>query len=84
MGVMILKAVDSDLIVPLRRSTSGHLLIDLCSNWLEGGSKVVESQNQMRSSSPSAFMVHEIEKKVQHEGQEVLNSHTHQLSVLTG
>ena len=74
MGVMILKAVDNDLIVPLRRSTTGHLLIDLCSNWLDGGSKVVGKQNQKSSSSPSAFMVHEIEKRFQHEGQEVMRS----------
>ena len=74
MGVMILKAVDNDLIVPLRRSTTGHLLIDLCSNWLDGGSKVVGMQNQKHSSSPSAFMVHEIEKRVQHEGQGVMRS----------
>ena len=32
LGVMVLKAVDHDLIVPLRRSTTGHLLIDLRSN----------------------------------------------------
>lgn len=75
LGAMALKAVDSDLIVPLRRSTTGHLLIDLCSNWLDGGSKIVESQKKMRGSSPSAFMVHEIEKKVFHEGQEVTSSH---------
>ena len=64
LGVMILKAVDADLIVPLRRSTTGHLLIDLCSNWLDGGSKVVEKQNGKQGSSSSAFMVHEIEKNV--------------------
>lgn len=74
LGVMILKAVDADLIVPLRRSATGHLLIDLCSNWLDGGSKVVEKQNEKQGSSSSAFMVHEIEKKVQHEGREVMSA----------
>ena len=74
LGVMILKAVDEDLIVPLRRSTTGHLLIDLCSNWLDGGSKVVGVQNQKPCSPSSAFMVHEIEKKFQHEGQAVFVS----------
>ena len=75
LGVMVLKAVDQDLIVPLRRSTTGHLLIDLCSNWLDGGSKIVESQKEMRSSSPLAFMVHETVKEVCHEGQEVTVNH---------
>ena len=48
--------------------------LNLCSNWLDGGSKVVGKQNEKQGSSSSAFMVHEIEKKVQHEGQEVMSA----------
>ena len=38
---LVLKTVDPTLIVPLKRSPTGHLLLDLCSNWLDGGAKIL-------------------------------------------
>ncbi|CAK9032487.1 Uncharacterized protein SCF082_LOCUS20096, partial [Durusdinium trenchii] len=36
-SILVLKTVDPRLVIPLRRSRTGHLLLDLCSNfWMEG------------------------------------------------
>jgi len=40
-GALVLKAVDAALLVPLARSKSGHLLLNLCDNWLDGSSKIM-------------------------------------------
>ena len=37
---MVLKTVDAALMIPLKKSSAGHLLIDLCDNWLQGGSRI--------------------------------------------
>ena len=68
-GLLVLKAVNHELLIPLRRSTSGHLLVDLGGNWLAGGSKMPTSSvpsadedviaKDMQDSSSSAFMVND-------------------------
>ena len=40
-GFLVMKTVDPTLVVPLKRSPTGHLLLDLCSNWLDGGAKIL-------------------------------------------
>ncbi len=44
-GALVLKAVDAALLVPLARSKSGHLLLNLCDNWLDGSSKIMFVDN---------------------------------------
>ena len=66
-GILVLKAVNHELLIPLRRSTSGHLLVDLGGNWLAGGSKMPTSPlpamdevvfaKEAHSGSSAAFMV---------------------------
>ncbi len=80
-GVMVLKAVDYELVVPLRCSVTGHLLVDLCSNWLEGGSKLPSPQcrsddvlvAKQEKADPTAVMVNECvsknDKKIHHVSQ---------------
>ncbi|CAE7569752.1 unnamed protein product [Symbiodinium microadriaticum] len=40
-GVMIMKTIDDSLVVPLKRSAAGHLLLNMATqDWLEGGAKI--------------------------------------------
>ena len=47
----MLKTVDPRLVSPLRRSRTGHLLLDLCTNWLKGGAKILYSTAVLEPSS---------------------------------
>lgn len=40
-SAMILSAIDPTLLVPLKQSSSGHLLLDLTHDWLADGSKIM-------------------------------------------
>ncbi|CAK9061435.1 unnamed protein product [Durusdinium trenchii] len=44
-SILVLKTVDPRLVIPLRRSRTGHLLLDLCSNWLDGGARILFMQD---------------------------------------
>ena len=44
-SMLVLKTVDPHLVIPLRRSRTGHLLLDLCSNWLDGGARILFMQD---------------------------------------
>ena len=50
-GFLVLKEVDPTLIIPLKRSPTGHLLLDLCTNWLDGGAKILFQTEIPRSPS---------------------------------
>ena len=57
-GYLVMKTVDPTLIVPLKRSQSGHLLLDLCSNWLDGGAKILfQTEISPKSVEEKAFSV---------------------------
>ena len=78
-GYLVMKTVDPTLIVPLKRSQTGHLLLDLCSNWLDGGAKILfQTEISPTSVEEKAFSVvsfdgcwKDVEKKV--EGEEVIS-----------
>ena len=41
-GAMVLKTIDDSLVVPLKRSQAGHLLLDMVTqDWLEGGARIL-------------------------------------------
>ena len=63
-SVMVLKAVDPTLVIPLRRSRSGHLLVNLCSNWLSGGAKILfhEAISSPTTSEEKVFVAESFEK----------------------
>jgi len=49
----------------LKKSSTGHLLIDLCDNWLEGGSKIffpsdISVEEKRIQFAHTAYMVHEV------------------------
>ena len=82
-SVMVLKSVDATLMIPLKKSHTGHLLIDLCDNWLEGGSRIFYGDNlnvsekKIASAASSSFMVNEIEGDIgiTHEGSQGFSEH---------
>ena len=44
-AAMVLKTIDDTLVIPLKRSSAGHLLLDMCSSdWLRGGAKVLYAE----------------------------------------
>ena len=65
-SVVVLKTVDAALMIPLKKSSTGHLLIDLCDNWLQGGSRIffhsdIPVEEKRVQSANTAYMVHEVE-----------------------
>eukprot|EP00435_Cladocopium_sp_Y103_P026888 s2772_g6.t1 len=57
-GFLVMKMVDPTLVVPLKRSPTGHLLLDLCSNWLDGGAKILfQTEISPTSVEEKAFTV---------------------------
>ena len=63
-GALVLKAVDAALLVPLARSKSGHLLLNLCDNWLDGSSKIMFVDNvkeEKIETASTAFGIFEME-----------------------
>ena len=82
-SVMVLKSVDATLMIPLKKSHTGHLLIDLCDNWLEGGSRIFYGDNlnvsekKIASAASSSCMVNEIEGDIgiTHEGSQGFSEH---------
>ena len=57
-GFLVMKTVDPTLIIPLKRSPTGHLLLDLCSNWLDGGAKILfQTEVLSQPSEEKAFTV---------------------------
>ena len=62
-SALVLTAIDASLLIPLRKSSSGHLLMDLSHDWLTDGSKILfTSETSDRSqygvpAAPSCFMV---------------------------
>ena len=71
-SAMVLTAIDASLLVPLRKSSSGHLVMDLSHDWLSEGTRILfttdtaptKSEEYMCSQppSPSCFMIHEFEQ----------------------
>lgn len=62
-SVMVLKTVDAALMIPLKKSSTGHLLIDLCDNWLQGGSRIffhsdMSVEEKRVQFADTAYMVH--------------------------
>ena len=91
-SVMVLKSVDATLMIPLKKSHTGHLLIDLCDNWLEGGSRIFYGDNlnvsekKIASAASSSFMVNEIEGDIgiTYEGSQGFSEHGgHDIHVAT-
>ena len=62
-NVLVLRTIDAVLIVPLRKSHTGHLLIDLCGNWLQGGSRIYFHSDAAPTEKKVSFtyMVNEME-----------------------
>lgn len=65
-SVMVLKTVDAALMRPLKKSSTGHLLIDLCDNWLQGGSRIffhsdMSVEEKRVQFADTAYMVREVE-----------------------
>ena len=63
---MVLKTVDAALMIPLKKSSAGHLLIDLCDNWLQGGSRIffhsdISVEEKRVQFADTAYMVREAE-----------------------
>ena len=61
-SAMVLTAIDASLLVPLKQSGSGHLLMDLAHDWLSQGTKILfteelSGKQQYVPGSPSCFMV---------------------------
>ena len=65
-SAMELKHIDQALVIPLMRSSTGHLLLNLCDDWLQGGSRIYFHGSEFReekraeagnSSGSTAFMV---------------------------
>ena len=71
-SAMVLTTIDASLLVPLRKSSSGHLVMDLSHDWLSEGTHILfttdpaptKSEEYMCSQppSPSCFMIHEFEQ----------------------
>ena len=71
-SAMVLTAIDASLLVPLRKSSSGHLVMDLSHDWLSEGTRILfttdtaptKSEEYMCSqpSPSSCFMIHESEQ----------------------
>ena len=60
-SMLVLKTVDPHLVIPLRRSRTGHLLLDLCSNWLDGGARILFMQDTTDADDrEKVFVVQEI------------------------
>lgn len=51
---MVLSAISPDLKIPLKRSVSGHLLVDLTKDWLDGSQPLFFSEDSM---SARVYMV---------------------------
>ena len=62
-AAMVLKTIHDTLVIPLKRSSAGHLLLDMCSSdWLHGGAKVLYAETQVLEQEKNreietAFMV---------------------------
>ena len=61
-SAMVLTAIDASLLVPLKLSGSGHLLMDLAHDWLSQGTKILfteelSGKQQYVPGSSSCFMV---------------------------
>ena len=68
-GALVLKAVDAALLVPLARSKSGHLLLNLCDNWLDGSSKIMFVDNvkeEKVEAASTAFGIFEMSTRMAH------------------
>ena len=52
---MVLSAISPDLKIPLKRSVSGHLLVDLTKDWLNGSQPLLSADD---SSFARVYMVH--------------------------
>ena len=79
-GALVLKAVDAALLVPLSRSKSGHLLLNLCDNWPDGSSKIMFVDNLREAkmdSTSTAFGVLEIESGMYDTPRDVKYRHTY-------
>ena len=61
--VLVLKTVDPRLVVPLRRSRTGHLLLDLCSKWLKGGAKILYHAEILKpTADEKVFVIDDVSK----------------------
>ena len=93
-GALVLKTIDDALIIHLKRSAAGHLLLDMCSpDWLQGDAKIFYSScvsseaNKKEESVGSAFVVMpnevEVEQPVGDREEECLVNHVDVAYALT-
>ena len=71
-SAMIFTAIDPTLLVPLKQSSSGHLLLDLAHDWLADGAKILFSEDDKASASsqyvPAAASCYMVEDQVETPG----------------